>query len=335
MLTTTPNSTPPALDHATDATAVSRWRRALSLFGCLVLGAVLLVAAWAKTIDPASLERQVSAEGLDFLLPAAAVTMIALFLEWFLGLALLLGARHRLVLVPTTALVALFLFLTGRTYYRSARGLEVESGCGCFGNLVERTPAEAFWQDALLMVPALVFAWLAAGPAWPRRRLLAALLLGAAMTFFGWRAPYLPLDDLATRLSPGIDPLNLCAGAGGGSQVCMDAILPELEHGEHLIVLADLQDDAFAGAVPALNELALRPEAPTLWIVTSANDEEVFTFRFSHGPIFELREAPDALLRPLYRRLPRSFRVAGGRVVETWDGLPPQAEPPETMPPTP
>jgi hypothetical protein len=35
-----------------------------------------------------------------------------------------------------------------------------------------------------------------------------------------------------------------------------------------------------------------------------------------------LHETPQALLRPLYRRLPRSFRVEDGRVTATWAGLP-------------
>ena len=74
--------------------------------------------------------------------------------------------------VPTAALVVFFLFLTGRAYVRHLQGIEPETSCGCFGNLVQRTPAEAFWGDMLLMVPALALAFLARdrGP-WPRARL--------------------------------------------------------------------------------------------------------------------------------------------------------------------
>ena len=64
----------------------------------------------------------------------------------------------------------------------------------------------------------------------------------------------------------------------------------------------------------------------TLWVLTSATDEQLFAFRFTSGPSFELREAPAALLRPLYRTLPRSFLVRDGRVVETYSGLPPLDE---------
>ena len=61
-------------------------------------------------------------------------------------------------------------------------------------------------------------------------------------------------------------------------------------------------------------------------MLTGNTEEELFGFRFGKGPSFELRETPPALLRPLYRTLPRSFLVRGGRVVETWSGLPPLDE---------
>lgn len=308
--------------------------RLLGTLGGVFLGAVFLVAAWAKTLDPAAFAVQVERERLDFLLPAPAVAAVALALEVFLGGALLLGVRRPFILWPTAALVVFFLFLTGRTYWQDLNGTLAEdaAGCGCFGNLVERTPAEAFWQDLLLMVPALLLAFVArrAEPAWPhseeppRRRLGLAGLLTAATLLLAWKAPDLPLDDLATRLKPGVDPLALCAGsAGDGSSVCMDDILPELAEGEHLVVLADLADDSFGEDVDRLNEYHWAGSGPRLWVATAASEEELFTFRFTRGPAFTIRETPAALLAPLYRTLPRSFLVSQGRVAETWNGLPP------------
>ena len=122
----------------------------LGTFGGAFLGIVLLVAVWAKALDPAAFVEQIHTEGLDgFLLPAQAVALIALALEAGLGLALVLGVRRKWVLVPATLLVAFFLFLTGRSWWLAAHGLRTDAAsCGCFGNLVQRTPAEAFRQDA-------------------------------------------------------------------------------------------------------------------------------------------------------------------------------------------
>lgn len=310
------------------------WSGFLGTLGGVLLGAVFLIAAWAKILDPAAFTAQIEREGLDFLLPAPAVAAVALALEVFLGGALVLGVRRPFVLWPTAALVVSFLFLTGRTYWQDLHGTLAEdaAGCGCFGNLVERTPAEAFWQDLLLMVPALLVAFLArrTDPAWPfsesppQKRLILVGALTATALLVAWKAPELPLDDLATRLKPGVDPRALCTGgAEDGRQVCMDDIVPELADGEHLVVLADLADTDFGGSVERLNEYHWAESGPRLWVVTASSEEDLFTFRFTQGPAFEIRDAPAVLLAPLYRTLPRSFLVSGGRVAETWNGLPP------------
>lgn len=320
-------STPePTADESPSSDAIPAWRKGLSLAGCVVLGAVLLVAGWAKTLDPSAFADQIRAEGLDFLLPASAVALVALALEWGLGTALVLGIRRRFVLWPSTALVAFFVFLTGRAYWRHLQGIEPEEGasCGCFGNLVERTPTEAFWQDLLLLVPPLLLAWLAVetGRRLPKARLAAVSLVTIAMTTFSWLAPGLPLDDLATRLRPGVETANLCVGEGT-ERVCLDAILPEADLGEHLVVIADITAETFTERIPNMNEFAWSDDAPDLWVIASANEEQLFQLRFGHGPAFEIREAPPTLLRPLYRTLPRSFRVVDGRVTDTYSGLPP------------
>ncbi len=313
---------------AADATAepTPPWWRAAGFLGGAFLGAVLLVAAWTKALDPAAFAAQITAEGLDFLLAAGTVALLALALEVGLGGALVLGIRRRWTLLPAAALVVFFLFLTGRAYARHLQGIELDSAsCGCFGNLVQRTPGEAFWGDVLLMVPALLLAFVARDRGgWPRVRMAAVAVLTAAAVVLAWKAPELPLDDLATRLRPGVDPATFCAGAAGdGLEVCLDGILPELADGEHVVVVADVTAEAFGDRVEELNEYHWAGSGPSLWVLTGNTEEELFGFRFGKGPAFELRETPPALLRPLYRTLPRSFLARGGRVVETWGGLPP------------
>ncbi|HEY4565413.1 MAG TPA: MauE/DoxX family redox-associated membrane protein, partial [Thermoanaerobaculia bacterium] len=73
-------------------------------FGGAFLACVLLFAVWAKAIDPPSFVDQIHTEGLDFLLPARAVALIALALETGLGLLLLFGVRRKWVLIPATLL---------------------------------------------------------------------------------------------------------------------------------------------------------------------------------------------------------------------------------------
>lgn len=332
---------PAASPRRTTVVADRPWTWWLGSAGGVFLGAVLLVATWAKAIHPLAFAEQVRLEGIDFLLPAMAVVYLALVLEGALGVALLVNLRRLWVLVPAALLVAFFVFLTGRGWYLEAHGLREQAvGCGCFGNLVERTPEEAFWQDLLLLVPPLALAFLGR-PRGARRfpPVRSALVAVAALAtlVLTWRAPSLPLDDLATRLSPGVAVADVCAGGGGGERVavCLDAAVPELAAGEHVVVLADLEDEAFTAAVDRLNAHAFAArsgELPPLWVLTTATAEAQRAFFWQWAPVFEIREVPEALIAPLYRRLPRAFRVEDGVVTETWSGLPPlpEADQPES-----
>ncbi|MEA2563984.1 MAG: hypothetical protein QOH06_5488 [Acidobacteriota bacterium] len=288
----------------------------------IFLGAVLLVAVWAKALDPAAFAEQIRIEGLDVLLSAQAVALIALILEAGLGLALLLGIRKPWVLVPAAVLVALFVFLTGRAWWMSAHGLREAESCGCFGNLVQRTPAQAFWQDTLLLVPALLLSFVGRerSSGFPKIRTALVAAATIAVAVFAWKAPELPLDDLATRLSPGVEVEEICAGAAEDA-VCLDTVAPELKQGSHLVVMADLDDPALGKAVAGLNKI--KDEGGDVWLLSASPSEQHRAFFWRFGPAFQVVETPEPLLRPLYRRLPRSFRVEDGRVTETYAGLPP------------
>ena len=113
-------------------------------------------------------------------------------------------------------------------------------------------------------------------------------------------------------------------GSGEESRPEVAQVLPEIESGSHLVVLASLEDEAFGERVAALNDYRAAA-GPPLWVLTASDGEAHRSFFWRFGPAFEIREAPAPLLRSLYRRLPRSFLVSDGVVVETYAGLPPLA----------
>ena len=138
----------------------TRNRQIISLAGAFILGAVLIVASIGKVIDPIVFVEQIRKEGLDIGMSASTVALIALAVETALGFALLLGVRNRWVLVPSSGLVAFFLFLTGRTYWMVLTGQRDDTyDCGCFGVFLQRTATEAFWQDLFLLLPPLLMAF--------------------------------------------------------------------------------------------------------------------------------------------------------------------------------
>ena len=302
------------------------WKNSLGFAGGCFLGAVLLVAAWAKMLHPPSFVEQIRLEGLDFLLSATAVAFIAIALEVGLGTALVLGVRRPWVLAASGLLVTFFLWLTGRNYWLTARGLRDEgSSCGCFGSLLERTPAEAFWQDLFLLVPPLLLACLAwrwGSSRWLGARLAAVGLLTLAALGVTWKSPQLPLDNWATQLKPGVAAGELCAGQEA-DRICLSTMVPEFFEGRHLVILADLQAPAFGEAVEGLNAyVSSGPEYP-LWVLSDDTLEEQQAFFWQFAPRFEVRSVPEELLKLLYRHLPRSFTLEEGRVTATFSGLPP------------
>lgn len=335
MTADSPTSETSTARHRPDRAMVLGW---VGTAGAGLLGVVLLVAAWAKAIHPVAFAEQIRVEGLDFLFSAPAVALIAIALEVGLGVLLLLNVRRLWVLIPATFLVAFFVFLTGRAWYLAETGAaDAAASCGCFGNLVERTPQQAFWQDLLLLVPPLALAFVGRRPGArtvpPVRTALAAVATVAGVVL-AWQAPSLPLDDLATRLKPGMRFAEICSGTGA-DRICMDTIVPEADPdvgagGEHVVVLADLSDlesEDLPATVDSINAYLDAtyddPDAAPVWVVTTAGPEERQSFFWQFAPAFEIRQAPESLLAPLYRRLPRSFVVDGGEVVETYDGLPP------------
>ena len=310
------------------------WLRWVGTAGAVFLGGVLLFATWAKAIHPTAFVEEIANRGLTFGIGAAAVAFLALALEAGLGTLLLLDVRRLWVLIPTALLVAFFLLLTGQDYYHALRGIEPVGGasCGCFGNLVQRTPAEAFWGDMMLLVPGLLLAFVGRPPSqrgaegFPKIRVAIALAATVGVVLLAWKAPELPLDDYATRLSPGVAVADLCTGEGN-ERICLDALSPVLAEGEHLVILTEL-DEEFGERVETINryldaQLLDVPDAPGVEVFTTTGPVEAQSFYWSWGPGFQPHQAPEGLMAPLYRRLPRSFLVREGEVVETYDGLPP------------
>lgn len=302
------------------------WRYWVGTAGAFVLGAVLLFAAWAKALDPGSFAELIHNEGLDIVLSAETWSLVMIVAEAALGLALMLNLRRWWVLLPTALMVALFVFLNAKSYWQFSQGLlDESSSCGCFGNLVDRTPAEAFWQDLVLLVPPLLLSFLGRPGkiAHEKLRIAIVAVVSLAAIWFVWKAPELPLDDLATRMKPGVAIAEICAGRDTEEtvRICLDTLMPELQVGRHIVVLATLDNEELRGGVDALSELALSG-GPSVWLLTDSLEEERQAFYWEWAPAFEIREVPLALIRPLYRRQPRSFELESGTVTRTWPGLP-------------
>ena len=183
----------------------TRWKKHAGTAGAVLLGIVFLVAAYGKgwnADDFGAFIDQIRQEELDFLFTATQVALIALALQAGLGTALLLGVRHLVVLLPTAGLVVFLIFLDGRNYWLVSQGLREPGSCGCFGSLIERTAAEAFWQNLLLMAPLtlLCFWRRPKSGGLPKRRLVPALAAALGVSLWAYRITDIEFIEAAHRL---------------------------------------------------------------------------------------------------------------------------------------
>ena len=287
----------------------SRAATLVGTVGAVLLGLVLIFSAWAKALDPEGFAQLIVERGLmpASLAYSAGVAMIAF--EAALGACLLLNLRRPIVLVPVALMMLFFLALSAWTWVYPTKE---PSSCGCFGNLIASSPGQALARDAVLVGLALLaFAGLPRRAAGRLRPALAALA-GLAFGAFALAAPSLPLDNLATRLKPGVTAASLR----------IDEIIPELQDGTRLVLLLDRADEKTFGEVARINEkLALaRPDA--VFGLARPDDALANEFQWTAGPAFEVRDAPQSMLKPFYRRLPRAFLVDRGTIVKVWEGIP-------------
>lgn len=285
-------------------------RRGAGSLAARLLGAVLLVAAYAKGIDPAAFALQLG--GLLPLAPAAAgvVAVVVIGFEAGLGAALLAGWRSPAVLAITNLL---FVWFIGVVAWEMIHPNAAGGSCGCFGNLVERTPQQALLEDVgFLGLSGVAWMGRTARASAPRR--LIAGVAAAAGIALAVAAPSLPLDDRATALAPGV-PI---------AATHLDEIVPALRTGRHLVLLLDRADPTTVAAIPLLNQHLLLPGGKTkVWGFAADDPNLAAAFLWSAGPAFEVRSVPLRMLRTLYRTLPRSALIDDGRVLRTWTGFPP------------
>jgi uncharacterized membrane protein YphA (DoxX/SURF4 family) len=272
-----------------------------------VVGAVFLIAAGAKALDPAAFARQIAGYGWvpESWTPALAIALI--LVELLLGAALVLAVASRPAAALTAALLVLFVAVMGAAWYT---GREVD--CGCFGTLIDRGPGEVVLEDLGLLALLLPTIWSARKSA-SRLRTAGVVVIALAGVGLAFAAPHLPLDGVVTKLTPGATL----------ESIGMQALLPR--DGAYVVALLDLKGGASAGSVPALNDLATAlPEAEVVAFAAAAADERA-AFGWTNGAGFRVEEIGEGAVGALARKLPRFALVIDGRVAAIWNDAPPAA----------
>lgn len=286
-------------------------RELLGYSAAFLVGAALLVAAWSKSADPQGFATQMIRDGMAPAWGGMFLALAVVALEWGLGVALVIGLRRPLVLGVSTLLMAAFL---GIAVFELVFPPEDPSSCGCFGNFVQQDPVQHATTNGVLFLLSLL-AWLGRSSAPGRKRWIASIAAAVLGFAFAVAAPSLPIDGWpgVTMLTPGasLDDLPIAD------------TLPEAATGRWLVLVIDRSDPATRELVPAINDSLALGGGPVNVVAIAENDPELATdFLFSTGPAFTIHDVSWGLMKPLYRKLPRSFVLDEGRVTLIWDRLP-------------
>lgn len=269
-----------------------------------------MLAAAAKAVDPHEFAREIVSYGVVGAGIAAIAAPLLIALETVLGVALLAGLGSGLAALGSCLLMLGFLMLkinsllAGRT-----------DPCGCFGAYLQTSPGWGVAIDVGFLGLGLVILWGLGRRAGRRDRRAALLSMATAMLSlaFAIASPRLPLDPLVTRLAVGknLEGLGLAGRVPG--------------QGRRFVALLDLADPKTVEIAARLEALASGPGAPAVVALTSSSDDEKASFVWSASPNFDIVKLDRAMLKPLYRSLPRYFLLDGERVIALFDGAPPDA----------
>lgn len=282
--------------------------RVLARILTIVVGCIILFAAVLKALDPRAFADQIAQyrilPSLSFL--AAWCFIIA---ETVIAVGLIAQARVKIFAPLGIALLAAFI---GITAYGMVSG--VTGSCGCFGNLVHRSPEQVIVEDALMII-ALLFALLVLRSEPARRMRLkigvvtAAALGMAALTAFGGS---LPVDSFVTGLKPGAE----------FEEWPVEGFTGNLHSGTHVVFLFSLSDPAVETDISIMNTIAQAPEVPSACGFITDGSEELTRLLFQYAPAFNTGAIEPRFARALYRTLPRTFIIKDGVVTHVWQGIP-------------
>ncbi|MCZ6778588.1 MAG: hypothetical protein O7F16_06425 [Acidobacteria bacterium] len=268
------------------------------------IGLFFIVAAASKALDPVAFAGQI--EAYELVSGAALTRAMAWFfigVETLVGTCLLFGVQRRPALLAAAAMLTLF---TGITAWAWARGQQ--HACGCFGTLVERTPAQTFFEDLVLLACVGLAMWYRP----PSRRTVAMWRRWAV----AWVAILgMVIPPVIGAYSPALDEGKSLSDLG------LEAYLPS--DPDARTIYAFLEPLGTGPDYQVLQELAYRG-VPVVGLCSAA-EEQIEEFRWSAGPPFEVVSVSGPTLRRLSQDRRGAFLVEHGKVTQIWRGTIPDA----------
>lgn len=296
------------------------WRLIIARILETIIGVILLLAGLLKAWAPMDFNQQIS--DYKIITHPALVTVIAwvmIVVECALGTALIVGYKRRIAVPAAIVLVLLFLAAVGWAWVTGAT-----EDCGCFGSWVKRTPAEAFLEDAGMLI-AIVGAWLLSRhqplrfARWRLVAVMASILIGISVT---------ALASNSARQSA--DPIvRLQAQSSGKRQfagLAVSGLDFDLQRGKYLVMLMDTGCTHCQQSIPEVNRLvSLSSSGFRIVALCSNSDKEIDWFKGKFKAEFPIgRVSYDDFMRLFERgKTPRLMLIQDASVLKIWDGVVP------------
>ena len=284
--------------------------------GPVVVGGVLVLAAFLKALDP--LEFKNHFNQLLELPPLLARICLSIFLalESALGTALILGLWPRWLLPSCFLLLAA---LTAWSQWGIASG-RVED-CGCYGGPISLSARQSLALGVLWGL-LLALPWLTgAHPETPPTRWRMGTLLVAGLV------PFLLVEAAMLYQAKTGRPLLFRSAVREGrpwrSDWLGDPVRHALSCGEHLVVLLSVYCATCRKWVKAMNVVHLRPDLPDVVGAFALTESEISELRANAPFQFPLVSLKPVEMRKLTRHFPFGILVTDGTVREVWHkGMP-------------
>ncbi len=286
-----------------------RWLVLLGFVCRIIVAFVFLTAGILKSFDPDGFAYQIESYGIISGILTYIAALIFIVVEFLIAIALLINYRPKITFTGAGILLFFFIIVTGWAWSQGKT-----EGCGCFGSLASRTPADVIIEDIFLL-GGLFVSWLSMkgnsfqNVQWKNRLFLASFVFAVALPVLG---PRMPVDSIVTDLKIGADLKELSVSD-------IDADLTE---GEYLVVLLDEECEQCEKIVEDLNRIVNNSTAPELVGILVGDRDNVFEFVWKYGVIFNLGYAPREEVGNLYRKLPKAFLLKDGIVKQVWNDLP-------------
>ena len=299
---------------------------------CAVLvGGAFVVAGALKVFDPFSFYTQIR----NYRLVGAELSKILAFVlppfEIALGLAVMVGLWRRLACLGLIGMLLIFMVATGHAWIYGTT-----DNCGCFGELISRSPKATFIEDSVMLVFALAgllgkthLEKLGRFRIRPWMKLTTVLLVGVISAGLSVLSGSLAIS-IKGKLKPGLDASEWPVSELDTPAYKKKGFKINLEKGTHvLVVYAPLCKHCYS-EIPEVAKMHRLLKKKGLAKVAGLSHDlhRPGWFRFfikgmkSKGADYPLLSMPYSYYRNLNRTVPKTVIIKTGVVRYVIDGVP-------------